>query len=216
VVLATGNRLDTTLFDFPLAVSPDQKYPLLRWTYEAKDHRNLFFIGRLMQGLAPTSPALGAIHGYRHLIEFMYRTLFDKKLEARRFPVAAIDKLLHHILYRINVAPELFHLGGQLSDIFYYDKEAKEIVYFESISPWIIFVDSFKVAASAYLGVLSVEGPSPAAHGRHPRLKIFKDVPQRGKQLLEDFALESNPLSEFTDRELYYNKFVRIMRMIIH
>jgi hypothetical protein len=120
---------------------------------------------------------------------------------------------LHHILYRVNVAPDLFHLGGQQSDIFYYDKEAKEIVYFESISPWIIFVDSFKVAASAYLGVLSVEGTTA---GRHPRLKIFKDVPQRGKQLLEDFALESNPLSEFTDRELYYNKFVRIMRMIVH
>jgi hypothetical protein len=223
VVLATGPRLDTGLFDFPLALNPDQKYPLLRWTYEAKDHRNLFFIGRLMQGLAPATnaSALGQLHGYRHLIEFMYRALFEKKLEARRFPVASIDKLLHHILYRINVAPELFHLGGQLSDIFYYDKEAKEIVYFESISPWIIFVDSFKVAASAYLGVLSVEGPASGAgansgHGRYPRLKIFKDVPQRGKQLLEDFALESNPLSEFTDRELYYNKFVRIMRMIIH
>lgn len=216
--------VDVTLFDFPVELeSMESKYPLLRWSYEAKDHRNLFFIGSTMQG---RDPLLAEVRAYRHAIEFLSRAFIQKKIDAKRFTVStsSIESLLHHIIYRLNVAPELFNLGGQLADIFYYDKGAKEIVYFESVSPWILQMDSFKMPASGYAVILTLENAKQKEdlgipQGKQPRLQIFKDVSVKGthlKQLLEDFRLEANPLAEFTDRDLYYNKLVRIMRMIVY
>lgn len=224
IICTDRGGVDTTIFDFPVKLDKmEGKYPLLRWSYEAMDHRNLFFIGSAMQG---RTPLLADVRAYRHAIEFLYRGFIQKKIDAKRFPVStlSIESLLHHIIYRLNVAPELFHLGGQLADIFYYDKEAKEIVYFESVSPWILQIDSFKMPASGYAVVLTVEDAKSKEElslpvGKQPRLQIFKDVSVKGtrlKQLLEDFYLEANPLAEFTDRDLYYNKLVRIMRMIVY
>ena len=126
-------------------------------------------------------------------------------------------------------------MHGQLADIFYYDSSKKTIEYIESVSPWILHENQFPVSATTYVCVLTLEygkkqvdklsklgrklsrpGYEVRATRLHPVVRIYKDVSQDGKQLLEEIHLDENLYGEFTDKEIYTNRLVRILRMIIH
>jgi hypothetical protein len=217
-------------------VTGPESLPVLNPTYESAAHKNLFFIGSLMHSLDYRQSAGCSVRGFRHLIAFFYQIHYAKAFSTHSFAEpGGAKKALQHILERMNTSAALFHMHGQLADIFYYDSARKSIEYMESVSPWLLHQNQFPVSSSTYVCVLTLEyGKKPADRlsklGRklsrigsenratrlHPVVRIYKDVSQSGKQLLEEIHLDENLYADFTDKEVYTNRLVRILRMILH
>lgn len=135
VILCTGFRFDTSLFDtncHPQLVYKD-KLPALTSEWESVNIKDLYFIGTLMQSRDFRKTMSGFIHGFRHNIE-----AFDHMLRSKyegeswrgmhRLPMEA-SALANMVLERISTSPGMLLQPGFLCDVLVVPEEEPACYY---------------------------------------------------------------------------------------
>ena len=137
IIFCTGWLFDDSIFDFKIDMSKDKKFPQITSKFESTDHKNLYFIGTIAHSLDRKKSSGGFIHGFRYLIQFFLRINYDIPFVKTYIPynndLSCYDILKDKILTRINTASSIYQMFGVITDIFYYNKDTKQIIYVEDI-----------------------------------------------------------------------------------
>lgn len=229
VIFCTGWKSDLSFFSFKIPMTKNEKYPEITDTYESPIHKNLFFLGSLMHSLDFRKGSGGFIHGFRYLIKYFFNFHYDKKFSIQRFKSNPTEMVINHILEKINTSSALYQMYGQLGDIFIYEPSKKDILYFNhvpmpfletihrNINPnQIIFllmlVYGEPVTEIENLGLKkSRVGTESQARLLHPVIRVFKQSAEKGDgiDLIEEFHLDEDIVSNFTRKDLYHDRLVR-------
>lgn len=129
VILCTGWKFNKSIFQFPIEMIRNDKYPALGLNYGSINNKNLFFIGAAMHGFDYGRSSGGFIHGFRYLIKSCIHQLFglSTKNSFKKFDIinkngfnnVEYNKFINFIVERINTASSLYQMFGILSDKFY-------------------------------------------------------------------------------------------------
>jgi hypothetical protein len=124
-------QFDKTIFKFNIELTNDKKYPKINNNFESVDHRQLYFIGTLMHSLGYKNSASQYIYGFRYLIKAFIQMNYTN-FNGSFFDL--VDDIgyavfIKHILRRLATSSALFHMHGILGDMFYLNKEKKQIYY---------------------------------------------------------------------------------------
>jgi len=140
IILCTGWKFNKDIFNFNVIYNTNEKYPEIKPNFESKNNENLFFIGSIMHSIDYRKSSGGFIHGFRYLIKLFMQINYNDivPFEILKFKFnGTLDfygDLCKHILYRINNSASLYQMFGTMCDLFYYDKNTKEIIYYNNLS----------------------------------------------------------------------------------
>lgn len=217
IIFCTGWMFDKSLFDFPLNLTQNEKFPLIKDNFESSGNKNLYFIGSLMHSLDFKRSSGGFIHGFRYLIKYFFQTNFTQKYDVYSYD---FDEMIQHISYRINNAGALYQMYGEMCDLFYYDSD--KFTYYDSVKPNTFPIETTYFTVSLEYGEEITEMSKISAKKRtqkgyeinshlvHPVLKVYKN-----KQLFDEIHFEDDVLIDFKDPVKYTHKFIRSIRMFI-
>ena len=140
IILCTGWKFNKDIFNFNVNYTINEKYPEIKANFESVNNNNLFFIGSIMHSLDFRKSSGGFIHGFRYLIKLFtqinYNDIIPFEIIKFKFngSLDFYDDLCKHILYRINNSASLYQMFGTMCDLFYYDKNNKEIIYYNNLT----------------------------------------------------------------------------------
>jgi hypothetical protein len=232
IIYCTGWGFDTSIFDFNVALTQNDKYPAIRHNYESANNSNLFFIGALMHSLDYRQSSGGFIHGFRYLIKYFMNVNYDGDHEAILFKDNMLENVAKHICKRINVASPIYQMYGQMADIFYYNPETNDITYISNVSTYfvqaIVEPNIYYFTLTLEYGTMKVDkisdigqretsiGYESKATLLHPVLRISKRSSTTNFAILVDeIHFDEDLLARFVIKELFYDKFLRTLRMFI-
>lgn len=242
VIFATGWMFDKSVFQFEVETIHHYKYPSLNTDFQSTNNRNLYFIGALMHELDYKKSSGGFIHGFRYLIEYFYNVHYKHALDIDIFKhtegsiQSTILTVVNHIMYKINYTSGLYQMFGYLSDIFYYDVAKKEYIYFNTVpkscvskiltvaANQIVFQLTLEYGAKQVTDIYELgiqESKEPAlANLLHPVLRVFRartrSLTEKGTgpiiEQVEIVHFAEDLFAEFTHRDDYFNKLVRVIK----
>ncbi|MBF6170714.1 NAD(P)-binding domain-containing protein [Nocardia blacklockiae] len=121
VILCTGFRFDTSLFDVSArpALADNGRFPALTGAYESVDQPGMYFAGTLTQQLDFKKGTNGFIHGFRYGARALFHVL-EQRYHRVPWPHREIDpsvaNLAAEILARVNRSSALWQQFGVLAD----------------------------------------------------------------------------------------------------
>jgi hypothetical protein len=136
IILCTGWKFDTSIFNFNLDMTLNNKYPNIKTNFESINNNNLFFIGSLMHSLDYRKSSGGFIHGFRYMIKSFINMNYNIPFISNKIKFETIEdcNILVDIIYRrINTSSDIYQMFGYFSDIMYYNIKEKEIYYYINI-----------------------------------------------------------------------------------
>jgi thioredoxin reductase len=135
IIFCTGWKFDNTIFDFDVKTTINNKYPEIKENYESSNNNNLYFIGSLMHSRDYKKGSGGFINGFRYLLKLFTQLNYNIDTDIINFnftgDMSCYNELTKHIFSRINYASSIYQLYGVMCDIFYYDKNTKNIIYIQ-------------------------------------------------------------------------------------
>ena len=138
IIYCTGWKFDNKIFNFEVNTTLNKKFPEIDFKYESINNTNLFFIGSLMHSLDFKKSSGGFIHGFRYLIKLFTQINFKMPFKIHKFKfdgtLNCYTHLADHMFKRINFASSIYQMYGVLKDVYYFDKETNEIIYYEDIT----------------------------------------------------------------------------------
>ena len=138
IIYCTGWKFDNNIFKFELNTTINNKFPEINAKYESVNNENLFFIGSLMHSRDFKKSSGGFIHGFRYLIKLFTQVNFGMPFKIHKFKFdGTLNSYVHladHMFKRINFASSIYQMYGVLKDIYYFNKETNEIIYYEDIT----------------------------------------------------------------------------------
>jgi thioredoxin reductase len=230
VILCTGWKFDTSIFDFELPLIG--KYPAITPKFESVDSPGLFFIGSLMHGPDHKKSSGGFIHGFRYLIEYFFHVNYDGKLDVVKFNSKSLGALVEHIIYRINNSSAIYQMYGQLADIFIWDPVKKDIVYINGVHRDFIYSENKDTNLTYFVLTLEYSdeyvtdvykigerttyiGTESNAKLLHPVLRVLKKNQVGIYEKVDIIHFDEDLFAVFTDKRRYADKFARTLRMFI-
>ena len=233
VILCTGWKFDTSIFDLELEMTPNDKYPAINPKYESVNNKNLFFIGALMHSRDYKKSSGGFIHGFRYLIEYFFHVNYDGKLAIKKFKKNNLNSLVTHILYRLNYSSALYQMFGQMVDAFIVNTAQNEITYIENVS--YSFLESNSVNENMLYFTIGLEysndapetdtikmlkresmiGKESRSRLIHPVMRIFRDMPKFTKMIVDEIHFDEDLFADFTDQHRHTDKLARTLKMFI-
>jgi hypothetical protein len=240
LIFCTGWAFDDTMFKFPIRKTPNEKYPFINKEYQSVNNKDLFFIGALGHSHDYKESSGGFIHGFRYLIDYFYRIHYKKELDVETFDLntTSLKDIADHIMYKINYTSAMYQMYGQLGDIFFFDKAAKECKYFNSVPTNIMMafmqehpLQTFFRLTLNYgdkkiekIGDLDKQESKEPALARflHPIVEVYRTRPRGESEgsdasesvlyLVETIHFAEDIFVEFTNIDRYYNKIIRIIK----
>jgi thioredoxin reductase len=240
IIYCTGWKFDTSIFDFKIDLTKNDKYPEILPHYESTNNENLFFVGALMHSLDFKKSSGGFIHGFRYLIKNFVNINYNCEFTVSVFK--DINDLVSKIFHKINKTSPMYQMYGQICDFFYLDKETNEILYYDDIN--ISFVlngyfpmntDKFFIVSLDYgnkkvtdIGEFGKFIPPVGSESTgsllHPTLKAYVyderylvDNPDKKNSahplLIDEIHFNENLLANFSGFEKYFNKLFRSLKM---
>ena len=215
IICCTGWHFDTSIFDFDIQLTNNNKYPETNYKYESINNKNLFFIGSLMHSKDFKKSSGGFIHGFRYLIKLFtqinYNIPFVKTIFKFTGNFDCYNDLFKQIYNRINNASSLYQMHSVLCDLYYYDETNREIIYIQDITKECI--EHFNVN---HFNLLFLEyGESPTLINKlgefnkynpaflHPKIYCYKQ--KSGiYTLLDRITFEENIISDFKCESTIY------------
>lgn len=138
IIYCTGWKFNNSIFNFELNTTVNNKFPEIDFKYESTNNTNLFFIGSLMHSHDFKKSSGGFIHGFRYLIKLFTKVNFGMPFTIHKFKFdGTLNCYVHladHMFKRINFASSIYQMYGVLKDIYYFNKETNEIIYYEDIT----------------------------------------------------------------------------------
>lgn len=138
VILCTGWKFDSSLFQFEVATTLGGKFPEITEQYESSNCPNLFFIGSLMHSRDYKKGSGGFIHGFRYLLKLFVQLHYNVPFVMKTIPfdgtMNCYTELATHIFRRINYASSIYQLYGVMCDVFFYDASASQLVYIQDVT----------------------------------------------------------------------------------
>lgn len=233
IIFCTGKKFDLSIFDKNINIIMDGKYPKLNLNYQSINNDKLFFIGSLMYSFDSIKNSGNFIKGYRHLIKLFFKKNYIMKLnKVINFKLDNTFKMFHdlayHIYNRINYSSILYNLPDYVVDIFYYDKESQQIKYYIDVIKFdlrMIIIDENdtnylcilklaygdKIEDIKKLGIYNKFKPSLL----HPEIELLIKNENNIFVLKDKIVFEENLVGNFNDKEIYYDKLVRILKALI-
>ncbi len=122
VILCTGFRMDTSIFDE--SCQPElmihDKFPAQTMEWESTNIEDLYFAGTLMQACDYKKTMSGFIHGFRHNIQSLVNVL-EHKYHDNPWPAVTLEldpeAVLSKVIERVNTGPGMFLQPGFLCDV---------------------------------------------------------------------------------------------------
>jgi thioredoxin reductase len=227
VIFCTGRKMDTSIFSFPVETVAEGRFPRIQMNYESAEYNHLYFIGKLMHAPDYRRGAGGFVHGYRHLIEYMFRLNFAKGFDTDVFSVKKIDDLVEQLFYKINYSAPLACMAEQMGDFFWPDPEKDgEILYFNNLAtsflmslagryPTVpIFMLTLEYGRDFVKDVPRIGikeggvGQEARSTMLHPVLRVYK----KGNKV-DEIHFDESLSGGFTDRERYMERIRRVLKM---
>ena len=237
IILSTGWCFDASIFDFDVQLTqPKKKYPAINAKYESVNNSNLYFIGSLMHSMDYKKSSGGFVHGFRHLIRYFFNLNYTKQQDVKTFKITIAKQLtevVEHILYKINNTSALFQMYGEMCDFFYEDEASGNIVYYNNVhknhylytmdptpgrTTFVLTLEyGSKPVTEIYdLGVrVTTIGNESRATLLHPVIRIYKDLPENRKRLLDEVHFEENFFGDFTNKAKYTDRITRAIKMFV-
>jgi len=237
IILSTGWYFDASIFDFDVQVTqPNKKYPAINAKYESINNKNLYFIGSLMHSMDFKKSSGGFIHGFRYLIRYFFNLNYTKQQDIKTFKITIAKQLtevVDHILYKINDTSAIFQMYGEMCDFFYEDETSGNIVYYNNVhknhylytmdptpgrTTFVLTLEyGSKPVTEIYdLGVrITTIGNESRATLLHPVIRIYKDLPENKKRLLDEVHFEEDFFAEFTNKSKYADRITRTIKMFV-
>ena len=226
VILCSGWKFDNYIFNFPIDLTINDKYPKITCGYESTNNDNLYFIGSITHSLDYKKSSGGFIHGFRYTIKMMTSIIFDLPFVKFNFrfdgTMKCYKELANHISYRINNSSSLYQMFGLMCDLFYFDETTKNIVYVQDLS--ILYVlekynhttTKFCLIQLAYgekMYDLRKIGSFDKYNPRfiHPEIIIFNKNDKNKFHMVDKIMLEEDLFSDFTSEE-FYDKILRTLK----
>lgn len=235
VIYTTGWKFDNSIFNFDLQLTENKKYPQIKSNYESVNNKNLYFIGSLMHSLDFKKSSGGFIHGFRYLIKYFVNLNYDNKFELILFDSNKLEEIVNHIVYKINMTSPMYQMYGQLCDLICYNKETKQVYYYNNVSVRFLYEDIFKNREDTIFIVLTLEysnehiydidrlGQKESVLGKesdakllHPIIRVFEDINGANKKIIDEIHFDEDIIAVFSDTDLYYNKIMRTLKMFIN
>jgi len=240
IIYCTGWKFDTSIFDFKINLTKNDKYPEILPHYESTNNENLFFVGALMHSLDFKKSSGGFIHGFRYLIKNFVNINYNIDYTVSVFK--DINELCSKIFHKINKTSPMYQMYGQICDFFYYEDESDEILYYDDIN--ISFVlngyfpmitDKFFIVSLDYGNTKVTDiyefgkfippvGSESTGSLLHPTLKVYRyderfliDNPDKKNSahplLIDEIHFNENLLANFSGFEKYFKKLFRSLKM---
>jgi len=233
IIYCTGYNFDLSIFDQDLKIETQSKYPKLNLNFESINNNKLYFIGSLMHGFDYRKNSGKFIKGYRHLIKIFFRKNYmitmDKIINFEFDGTLNIYYQLSNFIYnRINNSSSLFNLPDYIVDIFYYDKETQKVNYYKDnirFGIGINFIDHNETDSICILKLCYGEKINNFKdlciynkfHPKllHPEIEILIKNEKNIFVLRDKIIFEENLLCNFKDKEIYYDKILRSLKMCL-
>ncbi|MFF1461889.1 NAD(P)-binding domain-containing protein [Streptomyces sp. NPDC058330] len=122
VIVATGFRLDTSVFDDTCVpeLTAHDRFPALTPIGESVNVPGLYFAGTLMQGRHWKKATTGFIHGFRYSVRALHRALRQRHHGAD-WPVTVVgdatERAVEAVITRVNRSSALWQQFGVLGDV---------------------------------------------------------------------------------------------------
>ena len=128
VISCLGWNFNSSMFEhggIELQRTPNGKYPAMNGRFEAKGHKNLFFLGTLMHSRDYRKASGGFIHGFRYLARSLHRHMEQTfEPDGASWPMRVISKSRDDVgavaeacLWRIDHASGPYQMFGYLADV---------------------------------------------------------------------------------------------------
>ncbi len=233
IICATGWYFDNSIFNFPLSMIKNNKYPKINYKYESCNNNNLFFIGTLMHSLDFKQSSGGFIHGFRYLIKYFINLNYDRKFNFLNFEYTNLEKIVDHIIYKINNTSAIYQMHSVLCDLISFDKNTKEIDYYNDVGIDFFLYNNIiknkkdkifinitlefsqnKIVDITKLNIKhSKSGFENNAKLIHPIFRIFEFI--NSERLIEELHLDEDLNAEFLEKNMYYDRILRILKMFL-
>jgi hypothetical protein len=158
---------------------------------------------------------------------------YDGKLKITKFRKDKLNTLVSHILYRLNYSSALYQMFGQIVDTFIINSGQPEITYIENVS--YSFLESKTSNENLTYFTIGLEysneppetdtikllkresgiGKECKSRLLHPILRIYKDMPNYTKGLLDEIHFDEDLFADFTDVYRYKEKLTRALNAFI-
>ena len=224
IILCTGWKFDTSIFNFDLELTPNKKYPAIEVNYESSNNTNLFFIGALMHSDDFRKSSGGFIHGFRYLIKHFMNFNYDIPFEKKEFNIITFEDLISFtkfIIYRINTSSDLYQMFKVLTDIFYFNIENKSILYYQSIKYNLELQKTYdlkfilSLEFGAFVSDINKIGKKVTNIGTesnstliHPVLRIYTSL----NKCVDVIHFDEDLFAEFHDSSRYFYKLLRTLK----
>lgn len=156
IINASGWIFNDAIFDEhckPKMASP--KYPAITTNFESVNVSNMYFVGSLMHSIDAGISSGGFIHGFRYLIQHMFKTKrIPNPYNAKKF--ASLQDTIDHIIHRINTSSHMYQMHGQFGDVIYKNK-ADKVVYLENVLLCHLLSGHVDVDAISNIFIISLE-----------------------------------------------------------
>lgn len=228
VIYCTGWKFNASIFDFPVNITSNNKYPHITEKYESSNNPNLFFIGSLMHSHDFKRGSGGFIHGFRYLIKYFVQLHYTNKYDITTLNNR--DELVKHFITRINTSSALYQMYGQMCDIFYYNKTSYSFVYYNSMTKFSFTSDLFPQGNIYFTIQLEYGNPvtnimqigeglgGNIENGKeifslllHPVIRVF----DAEKMFIDEIHFVEDLFTKFTDTLAYHDKFLRTIKMFL-
>lgn len=236
IIFCTGWKFDSSIFDFNIELTINNKYPLIKPNFESINNNNIFFIGSLMHSLDYKKTAGGFIHGFRYLIKQFVNSTFNinstyKEFLFNNYNIDNIDKIsieiTNYIINRINISSDIYQMPGTIGDILCFNNSL--IRYYSNILLYDYENNIENIKDYSKLLIITLEfgkdllkineigdkksdlGSECNANYIHPVFKIYNYENKNKNFIISDIIhLDEEIISEFTN-EFYYNKIYDII-----
>jgi thioredoxin reductase len=231
IIICTGWKFDTSIFNFDIDLTSNNKYPVISHNYESSNNKNLFFIGSLMHSLDFKKSSGGFIHGFRYLIKYFFNLNYDNKYNINKFN--STDSLVDHVVYKINETSPMYQMYGQLCDIFYLDSNDNSYKYYNDVH--FDFYKNSNIAriSNTYIFVIKLEygkktltniydfglyssglGNESNSNLLHPVLYVYKNILEiYHQEIIDIIHFDEDLFAQFSGNSRYIEKIRRILKM---
>ena len=240
IIYCTGWKFDTSIFDFKINLTKNDKYPEILPHYESTNNNDLYFVGALMHSFDFKKSSGGFIHGFRYLIKNFVNINYNISYTVGIF--TNLNELASKIFYKINKTSPMYQMYGQICDFFYYDNEVNEILYYDDINIHFVLNNYFPMKTDKFF-IVSLDygekkitdiyefgkfippvGSESTGTLLHPTLKVYTynekflyDNPDKENSahplLIDEIHFNENLLANFSGFEKYFNKLFRSLKM---
>jgi thioredoxin reductase len=234
IIFCTGWKFDTSIFNFGINMTPNEKYPLVYPNYQSNNNKNLYFIGALMHSFDYKKSSGGFIHGFRYLIKHFFNMNYDNKFEIDMFDFNSPDNttaLIDHILYKMNNSSAMYQMYGQMGDLICYNTAKKKALYYNNVSVRYISHTMFNNTPDYLYMMITLEygesefdtqklGIKRSSQGKeshskllHPVIRVFKEFHPGQKGSVDEIHFDEDLTASFTLDYLYRDKLTRTLKM---